>query len=105
MTHVPKPGAPITIERVERALNKCAEIIVFMGKGGEKIMPIYESVERELADMKARESKMKEIRERAARSKDLRKKKKNPWKTIRPDTRDFAFAYIVEPNPSAVAPW
>lgn len=64
-----KPGAPLTVERVERALDKLAEIIVFLGDDGVNVLPIYERLETELEPMKRFEAKMDEIRARAARSK------------------------------------
>ena len=32
MARVTKPGAPVTIERIERALDKLSEMIVMMGR-------------------------------------------------------------------------
>ena len=43
------PQAPITTERVERALALCAYI---MGRDGPVIAPIFERLERELAAMR-----------------------------------------------------
>ncbi len=64
-----KNGAPVTVERVERALDKLAEIIVFLGDDGINVLPIYERLEMELEPMKRFDAKMDEIRARAARSK------------------------------------
>ncbi|MGO7673876.1 hypothetical protein ACC817_28585 [Rhizobium ruizarguesonis] len=63
---------PITAKRIERALNRLAEIMARFGKEGDQLLPIYERLERELADYRAREQKMAEIRERAKRSKAAR---------------------------------
>jgi hypothetical protein len=63
---------PVTAKRIERALNGCAEIMVRLGKEGEQLIPIYERLERELTDYRAREQKMLEIRERAKKSKAAR---------------------------------
>ncbi len=38
---------PITIERVERALDKLAEIIVLLGENGINVLPIYDRLEKE----------------------------------------------------------
>lgn len=64
-----KTGAPLTVERVERALDKLAEIIVFLGEEGANVLPLYERLEMELEPMQQLETKMGEIRARAARSK------------------------------------
>lgn len=70
-----KSGAPVSVERVERALDKLAEIIVFLGDDGVNVLPIYERLEMELEPMKRFEAKMGEIRARAARSKLRRQHK------------------------------
>lgn len=72
-----RPTKGLTIDRVERALDKLAETIVFLGDDGVNALPICERLERELADMKQHEAKMDEIRARAARSKQ-RRESKNP---------------------------
>lgn len=56
---------PITAERIERALDHLAEIIVQLGEGGAHYLPIYERLENELAAMKAQEAMMERVRERA----------------------------------------
>lgn len=58
----------ITADRVERALNGLAVIMVKLGKDGPKCLPIYESLERDLATMRAVEQKTAEVRERAKRA-------------------------------------
>ncbi|MDH0613433.1 MULTISPECIES: hypothetical protein [unclassified Agrobacterium] len=70
-----KPNEPVTAERIERALDKLAEIIVFLGDDGVEVLPIYERLEMELEPMKQLEAKMDEIRARAARSKLRRQHK------------------------------
>ncbi|MDH7805509.1 hypothetical protein P3T33_000626 [Rhizobium sp. AN67] len=60
---------PITIERVERALDKLAEIIVLLGENGINVLPIYDRLEKELAALRSSGSQMDEVRARAARSK------------------------------------
>ncbi|MFS8120877.1 hypothetical protein QD336_00485 [Rhizobium sp. BR 250] len=59
----------MTAERIDRALDKLAEIIVFLGDDGVNVLPIYERLEKELAALKSSVSRMDEIRARAARSK------------------------------------
>ncbi|MCZ7888086.1 hypothetical protein [Agrobacterium salinitolerans] len=75
MARAAKPGAPVTVERVERALDKLAEIIVFLGEEGVNVLPLYERLEVELEPMKQLEAKMDEIRTRATRSKLRRQNK------------------------------
>lgn len=65
---------PITIERVERALDKLAEAIILLGDDGVNVLPLYDHLESELETMKAHEVKMDKIRARAARSKQLRER-------------------------------
>ncbi len=69
MARAAKPDEPLTVERVERALDKLAEIIVFLGNDGQKMLPLYDHVEKELERMKQHNAKMDDIRARAARSK------------------------------------
>lgn len=75
MTLKDRLDKPITAKRIERALNRMAEIIVTLGKEGEQLLPGYERLERELADYQAREQKMNEVRERAKKSKAARSMK------------------------------
>ncbi|TCU75295.1 hypothetical protein EDE08_103515 [Bradyrhizobium sp. R2.2-H] len=44
---------PLTIERVERALALCAYLIV---QHGDRLAPIYDRLERELAGMRANDN-------------------------------------------------
>lgn len=62
--------APLTVERVERALDKLAEIIVFLGDDGVNLLPIFERVEADLETMKASTDRLASVRERLKRSKD-----------------------------------
>lgn len=65
-----KKEMPLTADRVERALDGLAEIMVKLGPEGRKCLPIYESIEKDLAVMRSAEDKMAAVRERAKRSKD-----------------------------------
>ncbi|NTD85427.1 hypothetical protein [Agrobacterium tumefaciens] len=62
--------APLTVERVEQALDKLAEIIVFLGDDGVNLLPIFERVEADLETMKASTDRLASVRERLKRSKD-----------------------------------
>lgn len=63
---------PVTAERIERALDRIAEIIVARGDQGEAWLPLYEHLERALRDHKAREKRMAAVRERVTRSRGQR---------------------------------
>lgn len=63
------PDKPITAKRIERALNRLAEVMVKLGSEGQICLPIYERLESELASYRAQEQKMLEVRVRAKRSK------------------------------------
>lgn len=56
---------PITIERVERALDKLAEIIVLLGDDGVNVLPLYDRIEKELDALRTVHSKMDLVNERA----------------------------------------
>ncbi|NTD96427.1 hypothetical protein G6M26_31940 [Agrobacterium tumefaciens] len=60
----------MTVERVEQALDKLAEIIVFLGDDGVNLLPIFERVEADLETMKASTDRLASVRERLKRSKD-----------------------------------
>lgn len=76
MTHLPSPflippkPMPMTIERVEAALDKLATIMVAMGDDGPKLLPLYESIDADLKAMKAVDDGMAEVRARAKLSSD-----------------------------------
>lgn len=65
MARVQKPDRPVTIERVERALDKLAEMIVMMGDDGMKALPIYDRLESELEAMKAGADRLASVYKRA----------------------------------------
>lgn len=64
----PLDSEPITIVRIERALDCLAKVMVSAGKGGVRYLPIYERLEWELEELKTTKRKMNEIRVRAQRS-------------------------------------
>lgn len=60
----------LTVERVERALDKLAQMIVLMGDEGHCMLPLYERVESELDTMKAQMSKLSAVHLRVKQLKD-----------------------------------
>lgn len=60
-----RDDGPITAERIERALDVMAGIVV---KYGEKYLPIYEALENDLQAARATESRMAAVRERFTQS-------------------------------------
>lgn len=60
----------ITTERIERALDRLAEIMVELGERGAHYLPIYERLEREIAERKALENKMAAVHDRVKQLKD-----------------------------------
>ncbi|RUU00126.1 hypothetical protein EOD23_23900 [Mesorhizobium sp. USDA-HM6] len=61
---------PVTPERIERALDHVAEIIVARGEQGEAWLPLYEYLERALEQCHAKKDRLAMVRQRAARSQD-----------------------------------
>ena len=68
MARVPHPGAPVTAERIEAALDGLAGIIADTGDGGRVYLPIFARLERELAEMREGDAAMTAVLERAART-------------------------------------
>jgi hypothetical protein len=60
----------VDIERFETALDSLAEIIIICGEKGQKLLPLYESLETELTEMKSRNDLMSSVLARAKRSSD-----------------------------------
>ncbi|XAZ24039.1 hypothetical protein LVY75_12490 [Sinorhizobium sp. B11] len=67
------PIKPVTIERIESALDLLAEFIVRKGREGWKWVPVYKKLDEELTRLKTLEDDRRAIRERAQRSKERRK--------------------------------
>lgn len=61
---------PITVERLERALDKLAAAMIRLGPKGPRALPIYERLERELEALRVVDDKMAAVRERLRRSQD-----------------------------------
>lgn len=61
---------PITAQRIERALNRVAEIIVARGDQGETWLPLYDYLERALQDCQAKEGRLAAAHERVKRLRD-----------------------------------
>lgn len=58
---------PVTAERIERALDRVAEIIVARGDRGEEWLPLYDYLERALQDHQAKEERLKAVSDRVKR--------------------------------------
>lgn len=58
---------PVTAERIERALNRVAEIIVARGEQGEALLPLYDHLERALQYLQKRDERLAAVRERVSR--------------------------------------
>lgn len=61
---------PITAQRIERALDRVAEIIVARGDQGETWLPLYEYLERALQDCHAKERRLAVAHQRVKRLRD-----------------------------------
>lgn len=59
--------APVTIERIERAMDEVAIAIDAAGDRGVVYLPIYERLERELQDCLARQTTLSSVRARLER--------------------------------------
>jgi len=64
---IPKPVTP---ERIERALDRVAEIIVAYGDEGHKFLPLYDRLEKELRACQAIDQRLADARRRFQRSRD-----------------------------------
>jgi len=62
---------PITLDRIEKALDYLAGAIVRHGAEGEKLLPIYERLEREADERRKVDEKLATVRARFQRSRDL----------------------------------
>lgn len=61
---------PVTAERIERVLDRVAEIIVSRGDKGEAWLPLYDHLERALQDYQARKERIAIVHERVKRLQD-----------------------------------
>lgn len=59
---------PITVERIERALDTLALVMVQSGEEGSVYLPIYQRLERELTELRAEEDAMSRVLARVRRS-------------------------------------
>ncbi|TPJ88035.1 hypothetical protein FJ492_11470 [Mesorhizobium sp. B2-5-4] len=60
---------PITSERIGRALDRVAEIIVAQGDQGEALLPLYDYLEGAMQDLQTKDKRLAAVRERFKRSK------------------------------------
>jgi len=63
-------GEPIMAARIERCLDRIAEIIATDRDGGRVYLPIYARLERELAEHRAAEDLLAAVHERVRRLQD-----------------------------------
>lgn len=56
----------ITPERIERALDGLAGVIVAHGREGEELLPLYERLEAMLVASQLRETRIASVRSRAS---------------------------------------
>ncbi|MGV3573728.1 MAG: hypothetical protein ACO1O4_01180 [Devosia sp.] len=59
--------APVTIERIERAMDEVALAIDMAGDRGTIYLPIYERLERELQECRAKQTTLSSVRARLER--------------------------------------
>jgi hypothetical protein len=64
---MPMRAQPITPERIERALDTLANVMVRSGPEGRVYLPLFENLEQELAKLRAEEDVMSRVRARAKR--------------------------------------
>ncbi len=64
--------APVTLPRLERALDTLAAIIAARGEKGLVFLPIFDRLDAARRDLAAGESRLDEIRRRAAAAREGR---------------------------------
>ena len=62
--HSKKPGVEVSIEVLEKCLDRLALVIDRAGKRGAVYLPIYERIEAELDALRAKEERMERARQR-----------------------------------------
>ena len=60
-------SAPVTIERIERAMDEVALAIDMAGDRGAVYLPIYERLERQLLTLRERQSTISAVKARLER--------------------------------------
>jgi hypothetical protein len=68
MSRRPRQPEPVTAERIEKALDGLAQIMVDAGAAGRAYLPLFQRLERELAEMRAVDDAMAAVVARARRS-------------------------------------
>lgn len=66
MKHFSPEPLPVTPERIERAMDRVAEIIVARGDRGREMLPMYDRLERMLIACRATEDRLSAVRHRFA---------------------------------------
>lgn len=64
----PAPGDAVTPERIEKALDGLAKMMVDAGAAGRASLPLFQRLERELADMREADAAMAAVYARAQRA-------------------------------------
>jgi hypothetical protein len=62
--HGKKPSVEVSIEVLEKCLDRLALVIDRAGKRGAVYLPIYERIEAELAALRAKVERMERVRQR-----------------------------------------
>lgn len=70
MSRRPRQPEPVTVERIEHALDGLARLMVDAGAAGRAYLPIFVRLERDLADMRDADDAMAAVIARARRSTD-----------------------------------
>jgi hypothetical protein len=63
---------PLTVERLERALDLLAAEVIAFGDRGRELLPMYKRLETELANMRAEADLMVAVRARLKQPSDQR---------------------------------
>mgnify|MGYP001335339979 CR=1 FL=1 len=70
MPHPAHKPKPVTLARVERALDRLAVIMVDDPAIAEELVPLFDLLEEEAARLRAESDSLQRARERARRSRD-----------------------------------
>lgn len=68
MRSIPSKPRPVTPQRIERALDRVAEMIVASGEKGTDLLPLYDYLEKSLQDCNAKGDRLAAVHQRFERS-------------------------------------